>query len=717
MLRASRRWFVVLAVAFGIWTTTSPSTLSAAGGVAVVVDAFSLLYLPSSRIIPRRRSSNPVGNSDNVDRYFGRRSIAVPWLVAVPSQTKAPLQGSQTDGNDSDNDDGDDDIWDSDFDLEEKFFDDLEKGKSIDPALSWNVPEPQDEDGTDLKKLGIDIGRMLDPLTETEAEELKAAATEIINDAIAEGIDEIENLRQKMKREFDRKRKEVQMESESKAKRESDKLLSKIDKLTNDFLTDTKLSRKATKLAAAADRESEGKGVEVGVWGTVDGASVTTGLLGSVDAARLRQKKTTAGSGSKGAVGLSGIALADLSPAEEADASSVGEAEVTGPPSIVIVADTQQDDHAKRLVPPFTEELERAIPGVQVTVYKPSATLPLGGDDADCAILFATSLSDKSTVYNACDRLLRKTLRPSGGGVGKPPTQLVLISTVGTERTDKMPYTMQNLMGGGKLEKRRQMEEAIVRVVQDRYDANPPLDYTICKFGSEIKTSGETSPFQLMPGDCLDGNTAVDTAVTVLKEAIAFQPAARNSTLCCVGSMSDVDVKNLDDWFLRLDGPEVMRQTLSKGDAIKDYDQLVEYLSGWGEMLAESGKGLTTPVRAEMTMTPESNLPKGVVRQDSVRLLFLPTATGKNYLSREEEKALEKDRSSGSTPKRSLSALLKKEGGIEVVIEVLDASDKIRVRAKRCNYGNDAVIKELSEETILKRLQGAIDTWLKDRRT
>ena len=54
-----------------------------------------------------------------------------------------------------------------------------------------------------------------------------------------------------------------------------------------------------------------------------------------------------------------------------------------------------------------------------------------------------------------------------------------------------------------------------------------------------------------------------------------------------------------------------------------------------------------------------------------------------------------------------------KEGGVDIVVEVT-TDDDLRVRARRCNYADDAVIKELSEETILKQLEGAIAVWKKE---
>ena len=111
-----------------------------------------------------------------------------------------------------------------------------------------------------------------------------------------------------------------------------------------------------------------------------------------------------------------------------------------------------------------------------------------------------------------------------------------------------------------------------------------------------------------------------------------------------------------------------------------------------------------------------------MVKQDGATLFFLPTKTGKNYLSRDEELAREKERrdsgGGGGTATSASSTVASgknvKEGGIDVVVEITKDKE-LRVRARRCNYADDAVIKELSEETILKRLQDAIDIWKNDR--
>ncbi|GAX10203.1 hypothetical protein FisN_3Lh398 [Fistulifera solaris] len=540
------------------------------------------------------------------------------------------------------------------------------------------------------KKLGIDLGSMLEPLTEKEAIELKAAAAEVINDAIAEGIDEIETLRARMNAEFAKKRETMAVQSELNAKRESTKLLEKIDTLTDAFLKETESQRRSTKLAAAADRSMEGgRGLDWGAWGTIRGATVglsSSSLIGSVDQAQQEEKNR-------------------MSAASEKDSPVATD---QSQQRILILADTSSDPYAKRLVPDLTDSLKKMLPCLDVDVYKPTATMPIGADNAACVVVFCTSWSEKSALYNAFDRLLRKTLQPNGS-IGSPPTQLIAVSTVGTERTNKMPYTMQNMMGA-KLDKRRQIEEAIINTVRNRV-VEPAMDYTVCKFG-ELKESKDVLAFE--PGDVVDGSTDPDTAITILTQAIGYQPAARNATLSCVGKLpvtrNEEELNNLlDDFFLKLDGPELWREDLTETEVSKNYASLVEYIREWAELLAESGKGLTTPIRAVPVIDPISK--SGIQQSQGVQLLFLPTSTGKNYVSREEEKQRGTEKSS-TAPLRTQT----KEGGIEIMVEIT-RENKLRVRAKRCNYADDTVIKEISEETILKRLRDGVDVWIKDHKT
>jgi hypothetical protein len=347
-----------------------------------------------------------------------------------------------------------------------------------------------------------------------------------------------------------------------------------------------------------------------------------------------------------------------------------------------------------------------------ITVVKPTASVPLGGNNAAALIIFLTSYTDVSSINNLMDRALRKTLDNL-----TVPTQIVAISTLGTERTEKMPYSMQNLMGSGKLEKRRQMEEAIMQVVKKRQDSLQ-LDYTICKLGDLVDDKKKAKNFNMMPGDAVDGALSVETAVQVVAQAMVTRASARNATFSVVGS--DPTDAELADAFLRLDGPEVYCE-----DEMANCEALVQYVLEWSQALASSGKGLTTPVHSRVVPVVHTTAP-GVVAAAATQLVFLPTATGQNYKSRDDEhreRHLLSKNSGGAGTAASVKPttpnspprmmMVKQDGGLEFVVEQM-GNGLGRVRVKRCNYSDGVIVKELSEETILSSFKKSMDVWRKE---
>ena len=365
------------------------------------------------------------------------------------------------------------------------------------------------------------------------------------------------------------------------------------------------------------------------------------------------------------------------------------------------------------------DTLQNDIPNIQVDVLSPTSTIPLGGNNAACVIVFCTSITQDTTLKAMIERLLRKTYGGPGGDIGRPPTQFIGVSSVGTTRTDKFPYSMQNLMGG-KLDQRRQIEEAIINTIKQRSVDDLPLDYTIIKYG-EIKPSGGSGEdtLSIQPGDVIDDPITAEAAIDVLVQAVAFQPFARNATFCASGSVGASKAPPAAYWmeqFLCLDGPELLRYDIGiQNPSMDQYNELVEYIQGWAELTADSGKGLTTPVVAEPFVNQISR--KCVLQQDGSSLLFKPTRTGKNYMSSKEERQRDKDSGGSGGSSTTRTATMRRtvrEGGVDVVVELVESVDqgqRLRVRARRCNYADDAVIKELSEQTIIKRLQDAMAVW------
>ena len=300
-----------------------------------------------------------------------------------------------------------------------------------------------------------------------------------------------------------------------------------------------------------------------------------------------------------------------------------------------------------------------------------------------------------------------------------------------------MPYSMQNLFGG-KLDKLREIEQGLVAISRTRQVGKQlPLDYTIVKFGevNDNDAAGEEAEIDIQPGDALDGEIGINAAANVLIQAMAYQPYARNATLCTTGSLpTDVNIDDTtwNDKFLCLSGPELLRIDAGQGaedtdDGILDskYEQLRQYVKQWSGAYEgdRKGTGLTTPVLVRKSRKPAYEV-DGVVARDGIRILFQTTNTGDRYKSASEERQDERERSSGGAPppsKKSSSStpvIMKqqKEGGVEVLVEKT-TDGKIRVRARRCNMDNKTIVKEMSEVVIVKSLKRAVEAWVDARVT
>ena len=591
----------------------------------------------------------------------------------------------------------------------------------------FNDSDETDTFATQQKKLGIPI--LLNPMTSNDADAIKLEATEMVNDIVAAGMDELQTLRKQLNDEIQTANQQRDQTSQVQMQQAQTKLMNRIDTLTNDFLQSTATSRTTTKLAALADQSvPSGQGIELGSWGMVNGRYVTTyggGYIGGTSRTETDGSTTT---------------TTNESPSDQNSVTRM-----------IVIADPSSDPYAKLILGPLETSLKNVLAAssdssslssssssnsntFEMVTYKPTTAIPIGNNQNAAALLiFCTSLNDVTTLQTMIDRIYRKTLTSNtadgSSTVTSPPTQIILLTTIGTTRIEKMPYSFQNLMNGNQLTKRRQMEEFIVRYVHQKAGTTTGIDYTICHLGNDIKTDTKDA-FQLLPGDTLEGNgiIAVDTAVTVLTHAIAVQPYARNATFSCAGKLPVTTTTEtglfLDDVFLKLDGPELLRIDDPQLGHVAQLDVLNEYIGEWADLLCTSGKGLTTPVRCEIVSTASTSntnnnvLPSGVLQQSSsiVRILFQPTNTGKYYVSKEDEREISsssdgKSSSSSSKPTRSNNPRIAKEGGIEFVMEALQDNQQLRIRVKRCNYNHDTIIKELSEQTILSQFKKCIEVW------
>ena len=138
------------------------------------------------------------------------------------------------------------------------------------------------------------------------------------------------------------------------------------------------------------------------------------------------------------------------------------------------------------------------------------------------------------------------------------------------------------------------------------------------------------------------------------------------------------------------------------------FESLADYIqNNWVQLFVTGNIELTTPVQIQQVVLDTENADDGVEAEASVRLLFQKIDTG--YKSKkDEESETNDDEDSGSSSKKEEP----KQGGVEILVQKL--ANGLRIQARRCEIDDDTTIKEMSEETIVRELEMAIDVWKKN---
>jgi hypothetical protein len=229
---------------------------------------------------------------------------------------------------------------------------------------------------------------------------------------------------------------------------------------------------------------------------------------------------------------------------------------------------------------------------------------------ADTLIFLGDSEAlDRSSV----ERLILRAADP------KAPSKLrfvVLVSSLGTRRSDKFPWSMQNSFTGI-LDKKRSVELGIEQLSKEEGFA-----FITLRIGGMSKEKSKQD-VSIVAGDEQEGEIGVTQAAEAVAQALMLQPAALNTSLSVIALKGNAPSQSQwDDQFLRLDGPEVWRQEI-KGDAVK---AARDYLKNtWGGKFLKPGSGLTTPVEV-------------VEISNGVQLVFKPSSS--SFVSFKEEKVV-----------------------------------------------------------------------------
>lgn len=239
--------------------------------------------------------------------------------------------------------------------------------------------------------------------------------------------------------------------------------------------------------------------------------------------------------------------------------------------------------------------------------------------------------------------------------------------------------------------------------------------------GSTVDVGQFEYPVFLSPNKLVESSeyTRVSAAAEALYRASTHPNGNSTLTVLSTPFTTGIDEYKLkpsddqwDDEFLKIDGPELLRIPLLFASA----KQAVARLNRAISKLASPGSGLVTPIE----LSKYSN---------GLRIVFVPNIS--TYESSKDEKDKlkideklsqsevkkpkyippEKDKNPFDTDEDSLKTIKSKskpkmlEGGIEVYIDDVPVP---RIRIRRCNMGPETIVKEESENIIVKSIVNSI---------
>jgi len=282
--------------------------------------------------------------------------------------------------------------------------------------------------------------------------------------------------------------------------------------------------------------------------------------------------------------------------------------------------------------------------------------------------------------------------------------RLVYLSTHGVERTDKMPFNMQNLFG--QLDKLRAAEQEVQLRALKRI-----ASYTVVRVGSKLveDEADACAVCELAPGDALQGDAPASAVGGVLVQTLSLQSAI-NATLSAApmpggagSTLAGADAEaHWDDQWLKLSGPEVYRRGLVKPSAA---DTAI-FLREWSQGFLKDGQQLTTPIELEEV-------------EDGVQLRFM--SKGGGYRDFDDEETDDEKWAAASAAAKGKKPRATSDGALLIVAEAASAAaGGPRVRVARAEMeiegGGTRIVKEMSESEVLTRLDKGLDAFEKAQR-
>jgi len=321
--------------------------------------------------------------------------------------------------------------------------------------------------------------------------------------------------------------------------------------------------------------------------------------------------------------------------------------------------------------------LPDAVERLEYSPFAPSALKrALAGADA-VVILSESGCGAGGVEPKAMERLM--------AAVGDETRRLLVVSSHGVERTNSLPWSLKNVFG--QLDKQRAMEgEAVMRA-----KGSLPC-HSVVRLGkllpapAAVPSASLEDALLISPGDALSGEIGVGVAAQALVETLRRDEAVNatfgmaNAPPQAGGVLNSVDGPGLDDQFLKLVGPEILRRPLRAMSS----DEAVRWLKEWARTFTKPGRGLTTKVQLE-------EVAEGVI------LRFLSSGGGYADPDEEREQTADQKWQAATAPRRETP-----DGALLLVAE---SAPRRRVRVMRAEMEPGVLVKEMSEATVLERLE------------
>jgi len=265
--------------------------------------------------------------------------------------------------------------------------------------------------------------------------------------------------------------------------------------------------------------------------------------------------------------------------------------------------------------------------------------------------------------------------------------RVIMVSIHGVERTDKLPFNLQNVFG--QLDKQRAAEQEMTlkaRRVCPAFTILRVGKLTPPRAGSAAPSTPASVRAELSPGDALGGEVDASVAAAVLAQSIGRGEAVNASFSIGPAPMVDGggvstlvgDAAYWDDQWIKMVGPEVYRRPLGALTPT----EMTNWLREWAQLFLRPGQQLTTPVTV-------------LDVDDGVKLRFLTRASGYADFDAEES-------NDDAWADAAKSAAGEPDGALLLVAE---ARPMPRVRVMRTEMGEGIIVKEMSEQAVLSKLE------------